>query len=82
MLKIIVIVSLIAAFLILLITKIGIRDYVIENAPSIISKLFNCDFCLSFWVSMLVSIIGSFIVKEPGLIIVSIFSTPITRVLI
>lgn len=82
MLKIIVIVSLIAAFLILLITKIGIRDYVIENAPSIISKLFNCDFCLSFWVSMLVSIIGGFIVKEPGLIIVPIFSTPITRTLI
>lgn len=41
-------IALAAAFVILLIGKLGIRDNIIAKAPKLISQLFDCDFCLSF----------------------------------
>ena len=82
--------ALASAFLILLISKMGIRDCIIEGAPKGISQLFACDFCLSFWVaciliaalSIAVIVIG--IASHPGNCIYAIpfFSAPITRILI
>lgn len=82
MLEIIIIVALLAAFVILLIDKIGLRDIIIQNAPRLISKLFECDFCLSFWTSVVLTAV---IVASTGcwsMAVTPIVSTPITRVLI
>lgn len=80
----IVIVALIAAFTILFISRIGLRDFIILHSPKLISELFSCDFCLCFWVSVLISII-LFLYQSPHdilFILIPICSTPIARYLL
>lgn len=72
----------IAAFGILLIDKLEIRNEIIMQAPRLISKLFDCDFCLSFWFSLILAVIFAIIFSDPMLLFVPIISTPITRILI
>lgn len=71
-----------SAFIILLIGKLGIRDKVVTKAPKIISRLFDCDFCLSFWVSLILALILAIFFKEIDIIFIPILSTPITRILL
>lgn len=75
-------IALIAAFSILLIGKLGIRDAIIAKAPKLISQLFGCDFCLSFWVSLVLAVILAVFFGEMSLLFVPLLSTPITRMLI
>ena len=82
MLAHVIISALISAFVILFITKVGLRDFVIERSPRLISKMFNCDFCLSFWTNVFMAIIVISYTGFLPLIIVPIFATPITRILI
>lgn len=82
MLADIFIIALISAFIILLITKIGLRDSVIEHGPKLISRMFNCDFCLSFWTSVLVTAGMVLATKDLSLAVIPMLSTPITRILI
>lgn len=77
-----IILASISAFIILLIGKLGIRNIVIMKAPRLISQLFSCDFCLSFWTSFILAIILAIISNEMSVIYISIVSTPITRILI
>lgn len=82
MLTHVVIIALISAFVILFITKVGLRDSVIEHSPRLISKMFNCDFCLSFWTNVFMTII---VISYTGFLpfmAIPIFATPITRILI
>lgn len=74
--------ALAAAFVILLIGKLGIRDSVIAKAPKLISQLFDCDFCLSFWVSAILAVILAIFFSELSILFIPIISTPITRILI
>lgn len=82
MLLALIYIALAAAFAILLIGKLGIRDSVIIKAPKLISQLFDCDFCLSFWVSVILAIILAIFFREMSIIFIPIISTPITRILI
>ena len=75
-------IALAAAFVILLIGKLGIRDRVIAKAPKLISQLFDCDFCLSFWVSAILAAILAIFFSELSILFIPIISTPITRILI
>lgn len=72
-------VSLFSAFVILLLGKIGIRETVVIKAPKIISQLFDCDFCLSFWVAVVLSVSLSVIFGYLPFVTIPVFSTPITR---
>jgi hypothetical protein len=82
MLSALIYIALAAAFVILLIGKLGIRDSIITKAPKLISQLFDCDFCLSFWVSVILAIILAIFFREMSIIFIPIISTPITRILI
>lgn len=82
MLSALIYIALAAAFAILLIGKLGIRDNVITKAPKLISQLFDCDFCLSFWVSVILAAILAIFFREMSIIFIPIISTPITRILI
>lgn len=82
MLSALIYIALAAAFAILLIGKLGIRDNVITKAPKLISQLFDCDFCLSFWVSVILAVILAIFFREMSIIFIPIISTPITRILI
>ena len=75
-------IALAAAFVILLIGKLGIRDNIIAKAPKIISQLFDCDFCLSFWASLILAVILAIFFGEMNILFIPIISTPITRILI
>ena len=75
-------IALAAAFVILLIGKLGIRDNIIAKAPKLISQLFDCDFCLSFWTSLILAVILAIFFREMSIILIPIISTPITRILI
>lgn len=82
MLTHVIIIALISAFVILFITKVGLRDSVIEHGPKLISRMFNCDFCLSFWTSVLVTAGMVLATKDLSLAVIPMLSTPITRILI
>lgn len=82
MLSALIYIALAAAFAILLIGKLGIRDSIIIKAPKLISQLFDCDFCLSFWVSVILAVILAIFFREMSIIFIPIISTPITRILI
>lgn len=82
MLTDIIITALISAFVILLITKIGLRDFIIEQGPKLISKMFNCDFCLSFWTNVFIALIMAASMECLSFIIIPILAAPVTRVLI
>lgn len=82
MICIAIIVACISAFGILLIGKLGIRDEIITKAPKLISQLFDCDFCLSFWMSLILAIILAIFFEEIIILFIPILSTPITRFLI
>ena len=75
--------ALLSSFMILLITKIGLREYAQTFGPKLISKMFNCGFCLSFWCNVLLSFIFSIFVFE-GLefLLCPLLATPITRKMI
>lgn len=75
-------IALAAAFAILLIGKLGIRDNIIAKAPKLISQLFDCDFCLSFWMSLILAVILAIFFREMNILFIPIISTPITRILI
>ena len=75
-------IALAAAFAILLIGKLGIRDNIIAKAPKVISQLFDCDFCLSFWTSLILAAILAIFFREMNILFIPIISTPITRILI
>ena len=82
MLSALIYIALAAAFAILLIGKLGIRDNIIAKAPKLISQLFDCDFCLSFWTSVILAVILAIFFREMSIILIPIISTPITRILI
>ena len=75
-------IALAAAFVILLIGKLGIRDNIIAKAPKLISQLFDCDFCLSFWTALILAVILAIFFREMNILFIPIISTPITRILI
>lgn len=82
MLSALIYIALVAAFVIMLIGKLGIRNSVIARAPKLISQLFDCDFCLSFWVSVILAVILAIFFREMNILFIPIISTPITRILL
>lgn len=82
MLSALIYVALASAFAILLIGKLGIRDSIIAIAPMPVSKLFECDFCLSFWASLILAVILAIFFREISILFIPILSTPITRILL
>lgn len=49
-------VGLSAAFIITLLYKLGIIEWVQVHGNRFFSEMFRCDFCLSFWISLLLSL--------------------------
>ena len=75
--------ALLAAFVILLLGKLGIRDYIVAKSPvRFISKLFDCDFCLSFWTACLITTIVAICLDDITVMLIPFFSTPLTRFLL
>lgn len=76
------IIALFATFVILLTERVGIREKVQIRAPKLIAELFSCDFCLSFWVCLLTSLVISAFSNIDIVLLTAIAATPITRKLL
>lgn len=82
----ITVVALLAAFLISLLGKSGLREKMRNcfdnNKITIIADMLDCDFCISFWTCVVISSLCSFITNDYSFIIVPFCATPITRYLL
>jgi hypothetical protein len=77
-----VIVALAAAFVILFAKKQGWVEWMQIHGNVFLSKLFSCDYCLSFWTGCVVALALALVLWEPWVIFVPILSTPITRMMV
>lgn len=79
--------SLMSAFIILLLKKVGVIEWMqihgimakSDKVNDLFSQLSNCDFCLSFWVGVIISIVAALIIGEWQLLLMPIFTAPLTR---
>lgn len=79
-----VILGLLSAFIVLFLSRfelvkgLSIRLWFIMNAPKVISELFSCDFCLSWWICFILGLVLSFF-NGPECILAAVLATPIAR---
>ena len=79
LLNIAVIIALIAAFGILLAGKLGLLEWVQINGNRFFSEMARCNFCLSFWVGLVLSILFAVALGNSIILFVPVVSTPLTR---
>ena len=74
-----VVVACVVAFLLLLAHKVGIVEYMQVHGDKIISKMAQCDFCMSFWLSVFLTVAIVWVTGDCELILLPVVSTPIAR---
>lgn len=79
---IIIVVALIAAFVLTLLRKWGVIECVQVHGNEFFAKMFNCDFCLSWWACVLICFVALLITGNPVYLGVPFCSTMITRTLL
>lgn len=82
MIELMILIALGAAFVVLLIKKWGIAEWVQVHGNGFFSKLFSCDLCMSFWAAVVLSVLTAILMGDVWLIFLPVFSTPITRMLV
>lgn len=71
-----------ASFFVLFITKIGLRERIIATAPKLVSELFACDFCLSWWTGLFLSVVAAAVMSNWLVLAIAVIAAPITRRLV
>ena len=71
--------AMLTTFTLLLLRKIGFVERMQVHGNWFVSQLFQCAFCLSFWLSLIVSIVLVFVTSELTYIFIPFFSTPLSR---
>lgn len=77
-----ILVALAAAFVVLLVKKLGIAEWMQVHGDRTMSQLFSCDFCMSFWAAVLILIVLCAYYDNGGYLLLAICTTPITRMLV
>lgn len=77
-----VVVALVAAFGLTLLRKWGVVEWVQVHGNDFFNKMFRCDFCLSWWASVVLSVFFAICSGNPWLLLVPFCSTMITRKLL
>lgn len=75
-------IAMLAAFIVLLVKKWGVDEWMQVHGDKLLSQLFSCDLCMSFWAAGIVSIIMVCVTGDGFLIFVPLLSTPVTRMLV
>ena len=78
----IIFVSLAAAFMVLLVKKWGWAEWMQVHGDRFLSQLFSCDLCMSFWAGMVLSLTAACFYDDIRLLLLPVFTTPITRMLV
>lgn len=76
---IVVLVALLASFLVLLLTKWGVVEWMQVHGDTMLSKMASCSFCLSFWMCLLLTLVVVLGTDNALYMSVPFFATPITR---
>jgi len=76
------IVALTAAFIILLLKKWGVVEWLQVHGSNLVSQMANCDFCLSWWTSLSVAIALALCIDDWRAVFVSVLAAPICRKLL
>lgn len=79
LLIIVVLVALLASFLVLLLTKWGVVEWMQVHGDTMLSKMASCSFCLSFWMCLLLTLVVVLGTDNALYMSVPFFATPITR---
>lgn len=80
--EIVILMASAAAFLILTAKKRKLIEFAQMRVPRKSAKLLSCDFCLSFWLNVILSIVLFFITKDATILLYCFVATPITRFLL
>ena len=76
---IVFLVALMASFLVLLLNKWGVVEWLQVHGDEWVSKMANCTFCLSFWVCFLLAVMVAVGTDNMLFLAVPFFACPITR---
>lgn len=77
-----VIVALVAAFILLLLRKWRVIEWMQVHGNDFFSEMAYCNFCLSWWVSVFLSVICAVITGDLTLLLIPFCSTPLIKYLI
>lgn len=81
-LAIVVLIALAATFIIQFAEKRGYRDHAIDNTKGLLQEMLSCDFCLGFWMSLILSIFVLVALGNWWILFAPVFATPIIRFLL
>lgn len=82
MIEKILVISFLAAFIVLLSGKLGVLDWLQIRGNEFINKLANCTFCLSWWSCVIASITFALITGDIEYLLAAPLATPLTHFLI
>lgn len=71
-----------SAFVLLLLVKWKVIEWMQVHGNDFLSKMANCDFCLSWWVNVVLSVILFAVTLEVTVLAIPFVSTMLTRKLI
>ena len=72
-------VALWVAFLLLLAYKVGLIEWMQVHGGKLISQMAQCDFCMSWWLSVIITLVVLCFTGDVMLLVVPFLSTPIAR---
>lgn len=82
----IVVIATIAAFIILFLGKTGLRtemrDWYDTKGIGLFADMLDCDFCLSFWLCLVLTILVILLTGNTHWLVAIICAPPITRILL
>ena len=81
-LEIVVMTALLAAWIIILLTKLGAVEWMQVHGDKYLSRMASCSFCLSWWVCVVLMFGLVAWHDELRFMFVPLFATPITRMLV
>lgn len=76
------VISTLAAFVLILMQKWGVVEWIQINGNEFFSKMAHCNFCLSFWCSVVLCVAGVLATGNWMFLVVPFCSTPIVRILL
>ena len=74
-----VVVAMIAAFLLLLAHKWGIVEYLQVHGNDFISKMAQCDFCMSWWLCVFLTVLVIRYTCDYHILLIPFIATPLAR---
>lgn len=78
----VMIAGLLSAFILLLMRKWGVIEWLQVHGSRLVAEMANCNFCLSWWANVIVCLVLAAVMQNPFILLVPFCSTPATRMLI